>query len=149
MSGEAAKLTGPDLERDGVALDAIGDGEMLLGHAMGEGIVVVRRGDRLLAVGATCTHYGGPLGEGALEGDSIRCPWHHACFDLRTGEAIAAPALAPVACFDVATQSPPLFLIGKKSPPPRGAVAAASSVVIIGGGAAGFATAEMLRRRGF
>jgi NADPH-dependent 2,4-dienoyl-CoA reductase/sulfur reductase-like enzyme/nitrite reductase/ring-hydroxylating ferredoxin subunit len=150
MSGETAKLTGPDLEKDGIAPDAIQDGAMFLGHAQGEGVLLVRRGERVLAVGATCTHYGGPLSEGVLDGTSIRCPWHHACFDLETGDASAAPAFAPIACFDVAARDGRLFVIGKKpapaAPPP---IAGPSSVVIVGGGAAGFAAAEMLRRRGF
>jgi NADPH-dependent 2,4-dienoyl-CoA reductase/sulfur reductase-like enzyme/nitrite reductase/ring-hydroxylating ferredoxin subunit len=150
MSSEKAELTGPDLEKDGIAPDAIQDGAMLLGHAQGEAVLLARRGDRVLAVGATCTHYGGPLSEGVFDGGSIRCPWHHACFDVETGEAVAAPALAPIACFDVASRDGRLFVIGKKpAPAAPHPVLAAASVVIVGGGAAGLAAAEMLRRRGF
>jgi apoptosis-inducing factor 3 len=147
--GEAAKLTGPDLEKDGIEPGAIQDGAMVLGHAQGEGVILVRRGERVLAVGASCTHYGGPLSEGVLDNGSIRCPWHHACFDLETGDAKAAPALSPIACFDVASREGRLFVIGKKPAAEPRPTQGPSSVVIVGGGAAGFAAAEMLRRRGY
>ena len=74
----------------------IPDGTMLLGHAQGEPVLLARRGDELFAIGAICTHYGAPLEQGLLDGDTVRCQWHHACFSLRTGEALRAPALDPV-----------------------------------------------------
>src|SRR3954471_3485216 len=99
MSGPT-ELSGPDLSA-GIAAGDLQDGHMLLGHAEGEAVLLARRGDEIFAVGATCTHYGGPLAEGLLVGDTVRCPWHHACFSLRTGQALAAPALNPVACWRV------------------------------------------------
>src|SRR5690349_11143115 len=98
MSEEPTPLAGPDLSL-GVAVSEVADGGMLLGHAGGEPVLLVRRGEEFFAIGAVCTHYSGPLAEGLLVGDTIRCPWHHACFDLRTGEALRAPALSPVACW--------------------------------------------------
>jgi len=95
MSVERPKLTGPDLTQ-GVELSTIQDGTMLLGHAQGEPVLLARRGDEVFAIGAICTHYGAPLEQGLLDGDSVRCQWHHACFSLRTGEALRAPALDPV-----------------------------------------------------
>src|SRR5580692_1122297 len=99
MGGET-KLTGPDLTK-GVAAADVPDGGSLLGHAHGEAVLLVRRGKDVHAMGATCTHYGGPLAEGIVVGDTIRCPWHHACFSLATGEPMRGPALNPIACFDV------------------------------------------------
>jgi NADPH-dependent 2,4-dienoyl-CoA reductase/sulfur reductase-like enzyme/nitrite reductase/ring-hydroxylating ferredoxin subunit len=95
MSEEKMKLSGPDLSQ-GVELSTIPDGTMLLGHAQGEPVLLVRRGDEVFAIGAICTHYGAPLEQGLLDGDTVRCQWHHACFSLRTGEALRAPALNPV-----------------------------------------------------
>src|SRR5690606_13610667 len=107
----------------------------------------------LFAIGATCTHYGGPLVEGLLVDDTVRCPWHHACFSLRTGAALRAPALNPVACWRVERQGDRLYVREKAEPaaePRRQASAATpASVVILGGGAAGHTAAETLRNEGY
>jgi NADPH-dependent 2,4-dienoyl-CoA reductase/sulfur reductase-like enzyme/nitrite reductase/ring-hydroxylating ferredoxin subunit len=148
MAGETP-LTGPDLTL-GVDASAVREGAVLLGHAHGEPVLLARRGDEVLAIGAKCTHYGGPLGEGLVVGDEVRCPWHHACFSLRTGAPVRAPALEPVACFDVTSRQGKIVVLGKRTPPPPTAPAAApSSVIIVGAGAAGNACAEALRRAGY
>jgi len=141
---------GPDLTQ-GVPVDRLTDGRMLAGHVGEEPVLVVRRGDDLFAVGATCTHYGGPLTEGLVVGDTVRCPWHHACFNLKTGEALNAPAFSPLACWEVERRDDRIFVQHKKEllEPRRTAGAPAKSpakIVIVGGGAAGFAAAEKLRR---
>src|SRR5690349_22440867 len=100
MGGGEQELKGPDLS-SGIPLGDLADGGMLLGHAEGEAVLLARRGDEIFAIGATCTHYSGSLAEGLLVEDTVRCPWHHACFSLRTGEPVGAPALNPVACWRV------------------------------------------------
>ena len=95
--GTASK---PDF-RDGVSLRDLPDGGMLVGRVDAEDALLARRGDALFAVGAHCTHYHGPLADGLIVGDTVRCPWHHACFSLRTGAALRAPALDPIACWRV------------------------------------------------
>ena len=87
MAETSTELKGPDFEQ-GCEIAKLSEGEMLLGHAFGEAILVARRSDDLFAIGATCTHYGGPLAEGLMVDCTVRCPWHHARFDLRTGEAM-------------------------------------------------------------
>jgi len=164
MSDQTTKLSGPDLTQ-AIELSTIPDGTMLLGHAHGEPVLLARRGDEVFAIGAICTHYGAPLEQGLLVGDSVRCPWHHACFSLRTGAALRAPALDPVsrwrveAVRDVARQFTPVdepvgavFVREKLKPwerqqqPPQ--VDLPKSVIIVGGGAAGNAAAEALRQEG-
>src|SRR5689334_18005781 len=97
---KAQELQGPDLKL-GVDPATLAEDAPLLGHFEGEGVILVRQGDKTFAISATCTHYGGPLAEGLVVGEAIRCPWHHARFSLRNGEAEGAPALNPVACFGV------------------------------------------------
>jgi NADPH-dependent 2,4-dienoyl-CoA reductase/sulfur reductase-like enzyme/nitrite reductase/ring-hydroxylating ferredoxin subunit len=149
MSNEAKELTGPDL-RAGVPAGEVPDGGTLLGHVDGEAVLVARQGKDVFAVEATCTHYGGPLAEGLIVGDTVRCPWHHACFSLRTGEVVHAPALRPIGCYAVETRGDQLVVLGKKTPPSRvTATPGLQSIVIVGGGAAGHAAAEMLRNEGY
>ena len=90
MADQQAPPAGPDLSQ-GVTPSEFA-GETLLGHVGDEEVVLVRSGSEIFAIGAHCTHYHGPLAEGLVTGEGIRCPWHHACFDLRTGEATRAPA---------------------------------------------------------
>jgi NADPH-dependent 2,4-dienoyl-CoA reductase/sulfur reductase-like enzyme/nitrite reductase/ring-hydroxylating ferredoxin subunit len=152
MSEEKTKLEGPDLAQ-GIALSSLAEGAMLLGHTQGEPLILVRRGGELFAIGAVCTHYSGPLAEGLLVDDTVRCPWHHACFSLRTGEALRAPALNPVSCWRVEQRDGKAFVREKLENVSRRVRHATSampeSVVIVGGGAAGNAAAEMLRREGY
>jgi NADPH-dependent 2,4-dienoyl-CoA reductase/sulfur reductase-like enzyme/nitrite reductase/ring-hydroxylating ferredoxin subunit len=138
----------------GVPLRELPDGTMLVGEVEGEDALLVRRGDEFFAVGAYCTHYHGPLADGLVAGDTVRCPWHHACFNLLTGEALRAPALDPIACWRVERVGDRVFVRERVAvAATRGASArvtgAPASVVIVGGGAAGLAAAEMLRREGY
>jgi len=165
MSDENTKLSGPDLTQ-GIELSIIPDGTMLLGHARGEPVLLARRGDEVFAIGAICTHYGAPLEQGLLVGDTVRCPWHHACFSLRSGEALRAPALDPVSRWrvevvrDVARQLTPVHepvgtvfvreKLERWDPRPQPLSAGLpQSVIIVGGGGAGNAAAEELRHEGY
>ena len=136
MSEQEKKLV-PDFARR-FPFEDLSEGRMILGQVGGEAVVLARTGAALFAIGAECTHYHGPLAEGMLVADTVRCPWHHACFSLRTGEALRAPALDPVACWRVEQQDGKIYLRDKLEPAERGARTAAGagpdSVVIIGGG---------------
>jgi NADPH-dependent 2,4-dienoyl-CoA reductase/sulfur reductase-like enzyme/nitrite reductase/ring-hydroxylating ferredoxin subunit len=152
MATEQSIPTGPDLAQ-GISVDELADGRMLVGHVGQEAVLLARRGDAFFAIGATCSHYGGPLAEGLLVDDTVRCPWHHACFSLQSGEALNPPALSPVACWRVNLRDGKIFVREKQEARERrtqGRTAregrSPEKIVIIGGGAAGFAAAEKLRR---
>lgn len=153
MSGQT-DLSGPDLSA-GIDARQLAPGDKLLGHSNGEPVLLARVGNDYLAIGATCTHYGGPLAEGLIENDTVRCPWHHACFSLRTGEALRAPALNPVACWTVERRGEKVHVTRKQERDPLAptfpitARQQPRSVAIVGAGAAGTAAAETLRRCGF
>jgi NADPH-dependent 2,4-dienoyl-CoA reductase/sulfur reductase-like enzyme/nitrite reductase/ring-hydroxylating ferredoxin subunit len=139
----------PDLNK-GVSIDMLADGAMLVGVVGSDEVILARRGDEFFAVGAHCTHYHAHLADGLISGDTLRCPWHHACFSLRTGEAVHAPALDPIDRWNVERVGKNVFVREKigfsAAPVARGA---RSSIVIVGGGAAGLAAADMLRRDGY
>jgi apoptosis-inducing factor 3 len=141
----------PDL-RAGVDIRDISDGAILSGRIDSEKAILVRRGEEFFAVGAECTHYHGALGDGLAVADTIRCPLHHACFSLRTGAALRAPALDPIACWRVERVGSKVFVRERKpdpSPPALTGGELPASVIIIGGGAAGLAAADRLRREGY
>ncbi|WP_192181638.1 FAD-dependent oxidoreductase [Mesorhizobium amorphae] len=150
MAEGHTKPSGPDLVQ-GIPFSELADGGKLLGHCGDEQVLLVRRGAEVFAIGATCTHYGGPLVDGLVVEDTVRCPWHHACFDLRTGEALRAPAFNQLACWSVELRDNRIFVGEKRkrtAPMPRGGSSGRvpEKIVIVGGGAAGFAAAERLRR---
>src|SRR5262245_64225183 len=133
---------GPDLAQ-GIAASDLSDGRMLVGHVCEEAVLLALSGNSIFAIGAKCTHYGGPLAEGLMVGDTVRCPWHHACFSLRTGEALRPPAFMPLARWTVEERDGRIFVRAKaQTPAPRQATQATPApgsperIVIIGGGAA-------------
>src|SRR3954471_7958357 len=151
MADQQAPPAGPDLAQ-GVALSEFA-GNTLLGHVGDDEVLLVRSGSEIFAIDAHCSHYHGPLAEGLVTGEGIRCPWHHACFDLRTGEAVRAPALSPVACWATELREGKVFVRqkvesrqGARVTPAPHTPHAPQKIVVVGGGAAGFAAAEMLRR---
>jgi NADPH-dependent 2,4-dienoyl-CoA reductase/sulfur reductase-like enzyme/nitrite reductase/ring-hydroxylating ferredoxin subunit len=152
MTDETNALQGPDLA-SGIALSDLRENTPLLGHAGGEQMVLVRQGAEIFAVAHQCTHYHGPLADGVAADGNLRCPWHHACFDLRTGEALRAPAIDPLDTWEVTERGGKVFVgakraaAAKKARGPRNPVP--DRIVILGGGAAGFAAAERLRRDGY
>jgi apoptosis-inducing factor 3 len=155
MGSAPTNPPGPDLTR-GISINDVASGQMLLGQVAGEPVLLARQGEEFFAIGATCSHYNGPLAEGLIVGDTVRCPWHHARFCLRTGEAFGAPAFAPVSCWRVEKQDGKVFVRAKAEPADKETPRKAGStggkpgrIVVVGGGAAGFAAAEMLRREGF
>ena len=150
MTQEHSSPAGPDLTQ-GVSPDDFA-GETLLGHVGDQDVLLVRSGPEIFAVGATCSHYHAPLAEGLVAEGAIRCPWHHACFDLTTGEATRAPALDPLAVWRVEREGGRIFVRRKSERPRSRGQAPADAperIVIVGGGGAGFAAAEMLRRLEF
>src|ERR1700674_2184372 len=116
MAQDETKPTGPDLSQ-GILLKQLADGKTLIGHVGGEDVLLVRRRHHVFAVGAHCTHYHGPLADGLVVGDTVRCPWHHACFSLRTGEALRAPALDPISCWRVERVGDEAFVREKLAQP--------------------------------
>jgi NADPH-dependent 2,4-dienoyl-CoA reductase/sulfur reductase-like enzyme/nitrite reductase/ring-hydroxylating ferredoxin subunit len=137
----------------GVPFGDLPDGGMVVGRVDADEVLLARRGDALFAVGAHCTHYHGPLVDGLIVDDTVRCPWHHACFSLRTGEAVRAPALDPIACWRVERVGDTVFVREKLSEHATRSLQdvreVPTSVIIIGGGGAGLAAADMLRREGY
>jgi NADPH-dependent 2,4-dienoyl-CoA reductase/sulfur reductase-like enzyme/nitrite reductase/ring-hydroxylating ferredoxin subunit len=149
MAEQKKAPSGPDLTA-GVSAASLRQDGQILGHVGKSDVLVVQVGDEIFAVGAKCTHYRGPLAEGLVVADTVRCPWHHACFSLRTGEHLRAPALDPIACWRVEYSGDRIVVKEKLPAPARSAPAAApASIVIAGGGAAGIAAVDTLRREGF
>jgi NADPH-dependent 2,4-dienoyl-CoA reductase/sulfur reductase-like enzyme/nitrite reductase/ring-hydroxylating ferredoxin subunit len=124
---------------------------MVSGRVGDDEVILARSGNEYFAVGARCTHYRGRLARGLIVGDTVRCPLHHACFSLRTGEALRAPAFDPISRWRVEVVGDTIFVREQLSPAPAAVPPTASpkSILIVGGGAAGSAAADMIRREGY
>lgn len=147
--GQAPKISGPDLA-SGVGISELAENIPLLGHAQGSAVVLVRTAAAIRAVGAVCSHYSGPLAEGLVVGETLRCPWHHACFDLRSGNALGGPALDAIACYQVIREGDRVR-VGERIavPLPPAPPESPARIVIVGAGAAGAAAVEKLRQLGY
>jgi NADPH-dependent 2,4-dienoyl-CoA reductase/sulfur reductase-like enzyme/nitrite reductase/ring-hydroxylating ferredoxin subunit len=142
---------GPDFAQGIDAADLVSR-EIIAGRVGDEAALLIRTDSGFHIIGAHCTHYHGPLAQGLLVEDTIRCPWHHACFSIKSGEALRAPAFSPVPSWIVEERDGKIFAREKcKRPTPLALVAtdAPNNIVIIGGGAAGFSAADTLRREGY
>ena len=148
--GEAAAATGPDFSQ-GIALADVPAGATIAGRAGDDPVLLSNFDGELFAVSGACTHYGAALAEGIARGEVVRCPLHHACFDLRTGVSLRAPALDPLDRWQVDVEGGRAFVRRKldSSGPPALSLPEVRRIVIVGGGAAGLACAHELRRLGF
>ncbi len=123
----------------------------------GTRVLVVRAGGGIHAVGAECPHAGGNLADGNARNGHIRCPWHHAEFDLTTGQLEEPPSLNAIPHFDVRVEDGTIYVdvpdeVEKEQEPRMCAQNISEDdrlFVIVGGGAAAAAAAETLRQRGF
>jgi nitrite reductase/ring-hydroxylating ferredoxin subunit/uncharacterized membrane protein len=76
------------------------DGQPVRSEHNGTPILLVRRGAHIYALAETCSHLGGPLSEGKLDGDVIQCPWHGSRFSIRDGHVVDGPAVHPQPCLE-------------------------------------------------
>ena len=152
MGDDSGSHPGPDL-RQGVPEDRIADGGMIEGQVDGEPALLIRKGAKFYAIGARCTHYGAPLVGGLIAGETVRCPWHHACFDIHTGRAVRGPALGGLSSYRVERRLDMVLVAGpvvvEPAPPAVFDTPAPGSIVIVGAGAAGTAAALALRQEGY
>ena len=102
--------------RHGFTRDDFDDRGILVGQVDDARVAVVAAGDQIHAIGASCTHYHGNLDQGVFDGTCLRCPLHHARYDLVTGEP-TAPAFAPVAVYDIEADGQRLRVTGKRPAP--------------------------------
>ncbi|XP_020288513.1 apoptosis-inducing factor 3 isoform X2 [Pseudomyrmex gracilis] len=129
-----------------------------LGDDEGKVLLVKQKG-QLHAIGTKCTHYGALLHTGALGEGRVRCPWHGACFNIKTGDIEDYPGLDSLPCYKVSVDDAGLVHVKArrkdletnrrlKDMSPYNSDNA-KTVVIIGGGPAGATCAESLRQEGF
>jgi nitrite reductase/ring-hydroxylating ferredoxin subunit/uncharacterized membrane protein len=86
---------------DVAAATDVEEGRPLRVEAARQPVVLVRRGIEVYALGATCSHWAGPLDEGSVDGDCITCPWHGSVFRLDDGSVERGPAAFPQPAYDV------------------------------------------------
>ena len=148
--GAEGVAEGPDFAA-GIAAGECPDEGTIAGRVGDQPVLLSRFAGEWFAVSGSCTHYGALLAKGLVDGAQVRCPLHHACFDLKTGAALRAPALDPLDRWKVEVDADRLFVREKLATQEAGSGAGAdiANVVIVGGGAAGLACANELRVLGY
>ncbi|MBN1342615.1 MAG: FAD-dependent oxidoreductase [Phycisphaerae bacterium] len=134
----------------------LNDGEMKEVQAGDFAVLLARVNGKFYAVGPKCNHYGAPLEDGVLCGHQVRCPWHQARFDVRTGDLTEPPALNALPRFDVRVDGDDVVVAVPEDAKGRRLMPMVKrdpsddrTFVIVGAGAAGNAAAEALRQAGF
>src|SRR5215207_560187 len=115
MGADASTVAGPDFAA-GIDAAQLSEGGSIEGHVGDEAVLLARSGGQAFAVGAKCTHYGASLAVGLVHDGTVRCPWHHACFSLRTGEAAGPPAFDPLARWSVEERDGRIVVSRKLAP---------------------------------
>lgn len=146
---DAAAAKGPDFS-SGFSIKDCPDEGTIAGRVGDTAALLSRIDGEFFVISATCTHYGGALAEGHIGDCEVRCPLHHACFDLKTGAVLRAPALDPLDRWRVEVEGELIFVREKLPSASRTERSQSETqrIVIIGGGAAGLACAIELRRLG-
>ena len=111
-------------------------------------ILLARVGDTVWATSAKCTHYGGPLAEGVLNSNRVVCPWHHAVFDVATGQQLEPPGCGNLQTFPVRVEDGKVWVRMDAPLPATSAAKPAYDdrlMVVVGAGAAGSSGAVALR----
>ena len=134
----------------------LADSEMKQVSAEGKEILLARVNGNFHALGAHCTHYGAPLVEGVLSGERIVCPWHHACFNVKTGDLQEPPAVDALPSYEVKIQNDQVIVRVPENASDRRTPLMTKRdtkdqrlFLIAGVGAAGYAAAQALREDGF
>jgi NADPH-dependent 2,4-dienoyl-CoA reductase/sulfur reductase-like enzyme/nitrite reductase/ring-hydroxylating ferredoxin subunit len=137
-------------QHDVAALTDLADGSMRSIEIEDSKILLIRDGQTVLAVGATCPHAGAPLEQGVRNGDRIVCPWHKATFCIRTGALLEPPAVDDLPKYDVRIDGGRILVsVPADQPGEPTATPDQRTFVIVGAGAAGALAAQTLRETGF
>ncbi|XP_054066255.1 apoptosis-inducing factor 3-like [Rissa tridactyla] len=138
--------------------DDIGDGELWEVMVAGYPVLLVRNKKEFHALGSKCPHQGAPLSKGVLRGERLRCPWHGACFNIKTGDIEEYPSLDCLPCFEVKVEDGKVFVTAKKKDLESSVRMKDTSkrchlnrdtMLLLGGGVAALLCAETLRQEGF
>jgi nitrite reductase/ring-hydroxylating ferredoxin subunit/uncharacterized membrane protein len=101
----ATRDTGPGTFTPVLAAQELAEGQMRQVEVEGTPILLAQHHGQVYALGETCSHFGGPLSEGTLEGGQVRCPWHGSCFALAEGRVVDGPATYPQPWFETRIQN--------------------------------------------
>ena len=143
------------------AVADLAPGQMRTADAGGTEVLLCNVDGAITALHPRCTHYGAPLVDGELNGFRVVCPWHHACFDARTGRHVEAPGCDALASYPVEVRDGEAFVtlpddVGdgqRPNPMARPAVGGGEAgrlpYLVVGGGPAGAHAVEGLRQGGY